>query len=145
MKTLISNKHAKRNYHILEVFEAGMLLSGTEVKSISKSQASINEAYVTIDNNNEAWILNMHVSPFFEGNMQNKDPYRNRKLLLHKKEITKLAFQAQKERLTIVPIKIYWKNNYIKIQIGLAQGKKLHDKRADLKARDQEMQMRKEL
>lgn len=132
---LISNKNVFRNYEILETYEAGIVLTGTEVKSISRSQASINESYITFKKN-EAYILNMYVAPFKEGNQFNVDTDRLRKLLLHKKEIIKLQFKSQKEGLTIVPIKIYWKNNNIKLEIGLGKGKKLFDKREDIKKRD---------
>lgn len=132
---LISNKNVFRNYEILETYEAGIVLTGTEVKSISHSQASINESYITFKKN-EAYILNMYVAPFKEGNQFNVDTDRLRKLLLHKKEIIKLQFKSQKEGLTIVPIKIYWKNNNIKLEIGLGKGKKLFDKREDIKKRD---------
>ncbi|AJQ45650.1 single-stranded DNA-binding protein [Ureaplasma diversum] len=135
MKVIVSNKHAYRNYSIIESFECGIELKGTEVKSISRANCSINEAYVQIKNM-EAFIINMHVAPFFEGNQFNHDPYRTRKLLLHKNEIIKLQHQAQALRMTIVPIKIYWKNNKLKLVIALAKGKKLHDKREDLKIRD---------
>ncbi|KEZ22381.1 SsrA-binding protein [Ureaplasma diversum NCTC 246] len=135
IKVIVSNKHAYRNYSIIESFECGIELKGTEVKSISRANCSINEAYVQIKNM-EAFIINMHVAPFFEGNQFNHDPYRTRKLLLHKNEIIKLQHQAQALRMTIVPIKIYWKNNKLKLVIALAKGKKLHDKREDLKIRD---------
>ena len=132
---LISNKNAFRNYEILETYEAGLVLTGTEVKSISHSQGSINESYITIKKN-EADIFNMYAAPFEQGNQFNVDPNRLRKLLLHRKEITKLEFKAQKEGLTIIPIKIYWHNNKIKLEIALAKGKKLFDKREDIKKRD---------
>ncbi|ACI59793.1 SsrA-binding protein SmpB [Ureaplasma urealyticum] len=132
---IVSNKHARRNYELLEFFECGIVLKGTEVKSISRANCSINEAYVQIVKN-EALILNMHVASFFEGNNFNQDPYRNRKLLLHKKEIIKLQHLVQTQRMTIVPTKIYWKNNKLKVEIALAKGKQLHDKREDLKKRD---------
>ena len=136
MKNIASNKNAKRNYEILKTFEAGIELFGTEVKSISKSNCSINEAYIMI-NNSEAFIMNMHVANFFEGNIQNKDPLRNRKLLLHKNEIVRLDFDRKKESLTIIPIKLYWKKNKIKVLIGLAKGKKIFDKREDIKKKDE--------
>ncbi|GAA5414699.1 SsrA-binding protein SmpB [Ureaplasma ceti] len=133
--SLITNKNAFRNYEILDTYEAGMVLSGTEVKSISHSQASINEAYITYSKG-ELFVINMHVSPFEEGNQFNVDPYRTRKLLLHKKEIQKLVFQSQKAGLTMIPTKVYWNHQKIKIEIALARGKKLFDKREDMKKRD---------
>ncbi|MBU3830721.1 MAG: SsrA-binding protein SmpB [Candidatus Ureaplasma intestinipullorum] len=132
---LISNKNAFRNYEVIETYEAGLVLTGTEVKSISHSQGSINESYITIKKN-EAFIFNMYVAPFEQGNQFNVDPNRLRKLLLHKREIIKLEFKSQKDGLTIIPIKIYWKNNKIKLEIALAKGKKLFDKREDIKKRD---------
>lgn len=135
MKLITRNKNANRNYEILDTFEAGMSLFGTEVKSISQAKCSINEAYIHVKKS-EVFIVNMHVSPFFEGNIQNKDPLRDRKLLMHKKEIIKLDFQAKKQGLTIIPIKLYWKKNKIKLEIALAKGKKLYDKREDLKQKD---------
>ncbi len=132
---LINNKYAYRNYNVIETYEAGLVLTGTEVKSISHSQGSINESFIIIKKN-EAYILNMYVAPFEQGNQFNVDPNRSRKLLLHKNEIIKLQFKSQKNGLTIIPIKIYWHNNKIKIQIGLAKGKKIFDKREDIKKRD---------
>lgn len=135
MKTLATNKNANRNYEILEKYEAGVELFGTEVKSISKANCSINEAYVTFIHH-EAWIINMHVAPYELGNIQNKDPYRNRKLLLNKKEIIKIDFLHKKDRLTVIPTKIYWSRGKIKIEIALAKGKKNYDKREDIKKRE---------
>lgn len=141
MKILATNKNIHRNYEIIDKYEAGIELFGTEVKSISKSNCSINEAYV-IFKNSEAFIINMHVSPFFEGNINNKDPLRNRKLLLHKNEIIKLDFNAKKDCLTVVPVKIYWRNHKIKVEIAICKGKKIYDKREDNKKRDSERQIR---
>lgn len=138
---LATNKNAKRNYEIIEELEAGLVLTGTEVKSISQAQCSINEAYINITKN-ECFILNMYVKHFFEGNMHNVDTSRTRKLLLHKNEIIKLDFKKKKERLTIIPLKIYWSKKKIKILIALARGKKLHDKREDLKKEDLKKQMK---
>lgn len=135
MKILCTNKNANRNYEILDKYEAGIVLCGTEVKSISQANCSINEAYITFIRG-EAWILNMHVAPYEQGNMQNKDSYRNRKLLLNKREILKIDFQHKKDRLTVVPLKIYWTHGKIKMEIALAKGKKLYDKREDMKKKD---------
>ncbi len=135
MKILCTNKNANRNYEILDKYEAGIELFGTEVKSISKANCSINEAYITFIKG-ETWILNMHVAPYEQGNIQNKDPYRNRKLLLHKKEILKIDFQHKKDRLTVIPLKVYWNQGKIKVEIALARGKKLYDKREDMKKKD---------
>lgn len=141
MKILTTNKNANRNYEILDKYEAGIELFGTEVKSISKANCSINEAYITFIHN-EAFIINMHVAPYEHGNIQNKDPYRNRKLLLNKREILKIDFQHKKDRLTVIPLKVYWSKGKIKIEIALARGKKLHDKREDMKKKDDKKSMR---
>lgn len=139
--SLITNKNAFRNYEILDEYECGIVLTGTEVKSLSKSSASINESYINFSDG-EAYIINMHISHFENGNIHNVDPLRTRKLLLHKSEIRKLSFQKQKERLIVVPLKAYWKHNKIKLLIALARGKKLHDKRDDLKQKDINKQIR---
>lgn len=132
---LISNKNIHRNYEIIDEYECGLVLVGTEVKSLSHSQASINDAYVTLSKG-ELYVINMHIKPFEQGNIFNVDPYRTRKLLLHRKEISKISFQLQKDGLTAVPIRAYWKNNRIKLLIAIAKGKKLYDKREDLKKKD---------
>lgn len=141
---IISNKNAYRNYEIIEEYESGLVLTGTEVKSLSHSQASINDSYITFTKG-EAFIINMHISNFEQGNIFNVDPYRTRKLLLHRKEILKISFQKQKEGLTVIPIKVYWKNQKLKLLIGLAKGKKLFDKREDLKKKDLGKQINKNL
>lgn len=139
---LVSNKNFYRNYEAIDEYECGIVLTGTEVKSISASQASINEAYAFISKN-EMFIMNMHVKNFEQGNMFNVDPYRTRKLLLHRSEIIKINYQLQKGGLTAIPIKIYWKKNKIKILIAVSRGKKLFDKREDIKKRDIERQIQK--
>lgn len=135
MKPIVINKKATFNYTVLDTYEAGIELKGVEVKSISKHDVSINDAYVVVKKN-EAFILNMHVSPYDHGNIYNVDPIRTRKLLLHKKEIIKLEFLRKKDAITIVPLKMYWKKNKIKLLIGLCKGKKLYDKRNAIKERD---------
>ena len=141
MKIIATNKNANRNYEILDKYEAGIVLVGCEVKSISRANCSINDAYITFMHN-EAFIINMHVANFFEGNMHNVDPYRTRKLLLNKREIIKMSFNVKKDRLTCIPTKIYWSKGKIKIEIAIAKGKKLHDKREDLKKRDDKREMK---
>lgn len=103
---LISNKNIYRNYEIIDEYECGLVLTGTEVKSLAHSQASINDSYVTFIKG-EAFVLNMHIKPFEQGNMFNVDPYRTRKILLHRSEINKISFQIQKDGLTVVPVKAY--------------------------------------
>ncbi len=141
MKIIATNKNANRNYEILDKYEAGIVLVGCEVKSVSRANCSINEAYITFMRN-EAYIINMHIANFFEGNIHNVDPNRTRKLLLNKKEIIKIAFNVKKDRLTCIPTKIYWLKGKIKIEIAIAKGKKLHDKREDLKKRDDKREMK---
>lgn len=135
MKVIVTNKKAHFNYVIGDTYETGIELKGVEVKSIQKGEVSINESYVVFKRN-EAFILNMHVSPYDHGNIFNVDPLRTRKLLLHKHEIIKLEFLIKKDSITIIPLKLYWKKNKLKVLIGLAKGKKLFDKRNTIKERD---------
>ena len=119
-------------YFIEEKYEAGIELFGTEVKSIRQGKCSIKEAYVTIDHG-EAFVDGMNISPYEKGNIFNREPLRRRRLLLHKREIMKLAGQVQAKGYTLMPLQVYFKNGRVKIEIGLARGKKLYDKRDDLK------------
>lgn len=119
------------------MFEAGIALTGTEIKSIRKGSANFNDAYVSISNG-EAYIKNMYIAKYEEGNRFNHDEIRDRKLLLHKREIKRLGTEIQNTGYTLVPIKLYFKGNYAKVQIGLARGKKLYDKRETIKKRDLE-------
>jgi SsrA-binding protein len=139
VKILIKNRKARHEYFIEETYEAGLALVGSEVKSIRAGMANIKEAYVRVANN-EVEIIGMHISPYEKGSAFNLDPIRTRKLLLHKKEIIKLnAFVAQKG-LTLVPLTLYLKKGLVKLEVGVARGKKLYDKRQDIKARDAQRQ-----
>ena len=131
----ITNPNARRNYEILETYEAGIELVGTEVKSVFHGRANIREAFCIIKNG-EAFVIGMHISPYEFGNRENKEPKRTRKLLLHKKEIEKLNSKIKEKKLTLVPISMYMKRNKIKLEIGLAKGKKLYDKREDIAKKD---------
>lgn len=131
----INNRKAKYDYEILETYEAGIALTGTEIKSIRAGKANLKDSYAIIKNN-EIFLLNMHISHYKEGNIFNHDETRTRKLLMHKKEIFKLRDSIEREGNTIVPIKLYFKRNYAKILIGLAKGKKNYDKRESIKERD---------
>ena len=131
----INNRKAKYDYEILETYEAGIVLTGTEIKSIRSGKANLQDSYAIVKNN-ELFLLNMHISQYKEGNIFNHDETRTRKLLLHKKEILKLRDSIEKEGNTLVPIKLYFKGNYAKILIGLAKGKKNYDKRESIKERD---------
>lgn len=131
----ITNPNARRNYEILETYEAGIELVGTEVKSVFHGRVNIREAFCIIKNG-EVFVIGMHISPYEFGNRENKEPKRTRKLLLHKKEIEKLNSKIKEKKLTLVPISMYMKRNKIKLEIGLAKGKKLYDKREDIAKKD---------
>lgn len=132
IKLVANNKKAYHDYFIEEKYEAGIELFGTEVKSIRQGKCSIKEAYVTIDHG-EAFVEGMNVSPYEKGNIFNREPLRKRRLLLHKREIMKLAGQVQAKGYTLMPLQVYFKNGRVKIEVGLARGKKLYDKRDDLR------------
>lgn len=135
-QVLIKNPRAYHDYQILEEYEAGLVLTGSEVKSLRTSGARINEAYVSIKNG-EAILLGASIKPYSHGNIYNHEEKRERKLLLHKKEIQKLQKLVDEKRLSIVPLKMYLHNSVFKIKIGVGKGKKLHDIRQDLKEKDQ--------
>ncbi len=142
-KLIAQNKKAYHEFFIKESFQAGIELVGTEVKSLRAGKCSLKDSYISIDNG-QAYILNMHISPYEFGNIFNKDPLRKRRLLLHKYEINKLLGAVTKDGLTIVPTKIYFKESLVKVDIALAQGKKLYDKRQDIAKKDQKRQAEKE-
>lgn len=128
-KTVAENRKASHDYFILESLEAGIALTGTEVKSMRAGRVNLKDSYIFIQNN-EAFIEGMHVSPYEQGNRFNVDPLRKRKLLLHKKEILKLRAKTQEQGLSIVPLKLYFNGDKIKVEIAIVRGKKLYDKRA---------------
>lgn len=127
-KDILNNRQAYHEYHILETFEAGAALVGTEVKSIMAGRIQLKEAYVSIKDG-EVWLLNSHISHYSHGNINNHEPLRPRKLLLHRREIEKLEKETTQKGMTLVVTRIYWKNGRIKFEIGVAKGKKLYDKR----------------
>ncbi len=135
IKIITTNKKAHFNYFLSDFIECGISLSGTEIKSLRTNGCSLSDAYVII-RNYEAFVLNMHISPYKQGTIYNLDPVRNRKLLLHKKEIIKLDYKVNQGGYTLVPTKVYLKNGKCKVEIALAKGKKLYDKREDIKNRD---------
>lgn len=139
----IQNRKAKYDYDILETYEAGIVLKGTEIKSIRKGAANLKDSYALI-RNGEIYIIGMHISKYEEGNIFNHDETRTRKLLLHKKEIKKIKGNVEKEGMTIIPIKLYFKKNKVKILLAVAKGKKNYDKRESIKKKDIERQMQKE-
>lgn len=134
-KTIATNKKAFHEYFVIESFEAGISLSGTEVKSIRGGGVNLKEAWCSIDNG-ELIIKQMHISPYDHGNIFNKDPKRNRKLLMHKREIMRLLGLVKQQGLTLIPLSIYFKGSLVKVQLGLCRGKQLHDKRATAAKRD---------
>ncbi len=140
---IANNKKARHEYFLDEFFEAGIELAGTEVKSLRMGKCSIKEAWVRIQNG-EVFLYQMHISPYEKGNLFNRDSLRPRKLLLHKAQIRKLEQQIKTKGYTIVPVRVYFKKSLAKVEIALARGKKLYDKRADLARRDQERQAQKE-
>ncbi len=135
MKIVSQNKKAFHDYFILETYEAGIELKGTEIKSVRKGSTNLKDAFIRIKND-EAYIENMHIAPYEQGNRFNHEPLRTRKLLLHKKQIKKLQKEVKENGLTIVPTKLYFNTSKLKVEIALARGKKLYDKRQDLKAKD---------
>ena len=135
-KLIANNKKAYHDYFILDTYETGISLAGTEVKSLRMGKCSIKESFVRIENG-EVFIYGMHISPYEKGNIFNKDPMRVRKLLLHRHEINKIEGSLQEKGLTLVPLKVYFKNSLVKLEIGVARGKKLYDKRQDIAKKDQ--------
>ena len=135
MKLVANNKKAYHDYFVDEKYETGLVLHGTEVKSLRMGQCSIKEAFVRIENG-EVWIYGMHISPYEKGNIFNKDPMRPKKLLMHKSEINKLLGKIKEKGYTLVPLQVYFKDGRAKLEIGLCRGKKMYDKRADIAKRD---------
>ena len=136
-KLVAQNKKATFDYFIEERYETGITLVGTEVKSVRMGKVSIKESYVQIDKNGEVIIIGMHISPYEKGNIFNKDPLRTRKLLMHRAEINKLVGKVKTSGYTLVPLKVYLKGSLVKVEIGLARGKKNYDKRQDIQKKDQ--------
>lgn len=139
-RLIANNKKAFHDYFIDEKYEAGIELAGTEVKSIRSGKCSIKEAFVRIDKG-EVWVFGMNISPYEKGNIFNKDPLRSRKLLLHKAEIAKLDSKIAVKGYTLVPLQVYFKGSMVKVEIGLARGKKLYDKREDIAKKDQRREL----
>lgn len=144
MKIVAQNKKAYHDYFILDTYEAGIELQGTEIKSIRKGSVNLKDSFIRI-RNDEAFIDNMHIASYEQGNRFNHEPLRQRKLLLHKKEIKKLQKELKENGLTIVPTKLYFNTSKLKVEIALARGKKLYDKRQDLKEKDSKRDIEKAL
>jgi len=139
-ETIARNKRARHDYHILDTWEAGIVLTGSEVKSLRNGKANISDAYGIVKDG-EVHLLNLHISPYEQASYFNHDPTRTRKLLLHKREIRKMIGSVERQGLTLVPLELYFKRGKAKVAIGLGRGKKLYDKRADEKRRDDERDM----
>lgn len=136
-KLIANNKKAYHDYFILDTYEAGIAMHGTEVKSLRMGKCSVKESFIRVENG-EVFIYGMHISPYEKGNIFNKDPLRPRKLLLHKAEINKMLGKTKEKGMAIVPLKVYFKGSLVKVEIGLARGKKLYDKRNDIAKKDQQ-------
>ena len=142
-KVIATNRKAFHNYTILETYEAGLVLRGTEVKSLRESQVNFKDCYASVDND-EAWLIGCHISPYHHGTDANHDPERKRKLLLHRREIQRLLGKVAERGLTMIPLRLYFKSGRAKCELGLARGKKLHDKRASIREREAKREMAKE-
>ena len=143
IKLIANNKKAYHDFFIDDTFEAGVSIHGTEVKSLRMGKCSIKEAFVRIENG-EVFVYGMHISPYEKGNIFNKDPLRVKKLLMHRYEINKLMGKIKEKGFTLVPLKVYFKGSLVKVEIGLARGKKLYDKREDIAKKDQRREAEKE-
>ncbi|NLD87702.1 MAG: SsrA-binding protein SmpB [Clostridiales bacterium] len=139
-KLIATNRKAYHDYHIIEKFEAGISLAGTEVKSIRAGSVNLKEAFCTVKNG-ELFVHGMHISPYEKGNIFNRDPLRDKKLLMHKREIMRLAGQVNRDGFALIPLSIYLKDSKVKLEIALAKGKKLYDKREDMARRDADREM----
>ena len=142
-KMIANNKKAYHDYFILDTYEAGIALAGTEVKSLRMGKCSIKESFIRIEDG-EVFIYGMHISPYEKGNIFNKDPLRVRKLLLHKKEILKISGKMKEQGITVVPLQVYFSGSLVKMEIGVAKGKKLYDKRDDIAKKDQKREAQRE-
>ena len=142
-KVVASNRKAFHDYEILETYEAGIVLRGTEVKSLRESQVNFKDSYAAVDNR-EAWLVGCYIAPYHHGSDANHDPERKRKLLLHRREIERLVGKVAERGLTLIPLRLYFKSGRAKCELGLARGKKLHDKRASIREREAKREMAKE-
>ena len=144
IKNIAKNPTAKHNYTIIDTLEAGIVLTGTEIKSIRNGKVNLKDSYAEIKNG-EVFICSMHISPYEQGNISNKDPMRNRKLLLNKREIFRLTGLIKQKGYTLVPISLYFKNSIVKVELGIGKGKKLYDKREKVKKKDSQMYIQRSL
>ena len=144
IKNIAKNPTARHNYSIIDTIETGIVLTGTEIKSIRNGKVNLKDCYAGIKNG-EIYVYAMHISPYEHGNIFNKDPLRDRKLLLNKREIYKLSGLVAQKGYTLVPTSLYFKNNIVKVELGVCKGQKLYDKREDLKKKDSEMYIKKHM
>jgi SsrA-binding protein len=145
IKVVATNRKAKHEYFILDTYEAGIVLRGTEIKSIRAGNISLSEAYVTVEDGREAWLVSAHIAPYDQASHYNHDPNRPRKLLLHRSEIDRLWDEVRKKGVTIIPLRVYLRDGLAKVEIGIAKGKKLYDKRATIAKRDAEREIERQL
>lgn len=143
-KLIVSNRKARHEYEVLDTWEVGIVLQGTEVKSLRNGKANLQDAYARFDRG-ELWLYNLHISPYDQGNRFNHDPLRPRKLLLHRRELRKLIGQVEQKGLTLVPLDLHFRRGVAKVTLALVRGKKLHDKRDDLRRRDAEREIERSL
>lgn len=143
-KPIAENRRARHDYHLLERFEAGLVLTGTEVKSLREGQATLQRAFADV-RGGEVWLVGAHIPEYAQGNLANHDPDRDRKLLLHKREIASLVGKVQERGLTLIPTRLYWKDGRAKVEVALARGKETRDKRRDIADRDARRQIERAL
>lgn len=141
-KLIAKNPTAKHNYTIIDTLESGIVLTGTEIKSIRAGKVNLKDSYASINKNGEVYIFSMHISPYEHGNIFNKDPLRARKLLLNRREINKIIGLINQKGYTLVPVSLYFKGSLVKLELGIGKGKKLYDKRQDIAKKDAEMKIR---
>ena len=135
VKTVATNRKARHDYHIEDTYEAGLVLTGTEIKSIRAGRVNLRDSYATLKEG-ELWLMNTHIAPYDQGSYTNHEPRRPRKLLMHRREINRIAGRIQEKGFTLVPLRLYLKNNLAKVELGLARGKKQYDKRATLREKE---------
>jgi len=143
-KLVTTNRKARHEYHILDSYEAGIILTGTEVKSLRQGNANLADGYAAV-NAGELWLFGMHISPYFQGSYANVDPVRKRKLLVHKKELRKIVSRLQEKGVTLIPLKVYFTHGVAKLELGVCRGKREYDKRQDIARRDAERAIRRHL
>lgn len=144
IKIIAKNRKARHDYHILDTYEAGIALTGSEIKSVRAGQVNLRDGYATIKDD-EMWLYNVHISAYEQANRENHDPRRTRKLLLHRREISGLVGKLREKGLTLIPLRVYLKKSLAKVELGLAQGKKQYDKRATLKEKEAQRQINRAL